>query len=71
MQFFAFVVAFVVVFLVFAEAKIKQSASNYVPRRNVKDYGAKGDGVTDDTAAIIRAITESRGDDPNAAYPTV
>lgn len=25
-----------------------------------------GDGITDDTAAIIRAITEGRGDDPNA-----
>jgi len=71
MMFASFLVAIVSLFLIFTEAKIKQSASNYVPRRNVRDYGAKGDGVTDDTTAIIRAITESRGDDPNAAYPTV
>ncbi|KAL0489416.1 glucan 1,3-beta-glucosidase [Acrasis kona] len=41
----------------------------YQVERNVRDYGARGDGVTDDSDAIIRALTEERGDNPRAVFP--
>lgn len=33
-----------------------QDSADYVVFRNVKDFGAKGDGSTDDSAAINAAI---------------
>lgn len=51
------------------------SASNYTIFRNVMDYGAKGDGVTDDTAAINSAISQGnrcgQGCDSSTTSPAV
>lgn len=45
-------------------------SSEYVVFRNVKDFGAKGDGSTDDSAAFNAAITSTlpTGDKIDLAY---
>lgn len=39
-------------------ASFNPNPNNYTVFRNVKDFGAIGDGTTDDTAAIQRAVTQ-------------
>jgi len=42
---------------------------NHFTYYNVKDYGAKGDGVTDDAAAIGRANTAAAAEDGTVLFP--
>lgn len=42
--------------------------ANATNKLNVKDFGAKGDGKTDDTRAIQRAINEANADQPTIIF---